>query len=43
MERLLSDDALREKLGAKARESRGRFSPERVLDCWMELLGETCR
>jgi len=42
MERLLSEDGLREKLGEKARESRERFSPERVLDCWMELLNELC-
>ncbi len=42
MERLLSDDKLREKLGEKARESRDRFSPERVLECWMELLNEAC-
>ena len=42
MERLLSDDELRKKLGEKARESRDRFAPERVLDCWMELLEEAC-
>lgn len=42
MERLLSDDELRKKLGEKARESRERFAPERVLDCWMELLEEAC-
>lgn len=43
MDRLLSDEVLRGKLGEKARESRERFSPERVLERWMELLSEACR
>lgn len=42
IDRLLSDPELRVKLGERARESRDRFTPKKVLDDWIALLNEVC-
>jgi len=40
MERLMSDEAERRRLGEKAREVTGRFGPERYFDLWETVLRE---
>jgi len=42
MDRLLASEEMRKQLGEKARESRDLFSPERIMDRWMDVLEECC-
>jgi len=42
MDRLLASEEMRKQLGEKARESRDLFSPERIMDRWVDVLEECC-